>query len=74
MLPPMMVCSAAPRFPITLRDLTIIPRTMPKFLTIRYPAISLAVVTIEVSTRFIATLLNGCLPVRFYLFTQRCGI
>ncbi len=28
-------CRAAPRFPITLRERTIIPRTMPKFLTTR---------------------------------------
>src|SRR6266851_8581090 len=27
----------------------------------------------EVSTRFIAALLEGCLPVRFYLLTRRCG-
>src|ERR1700757_2669460 len=49
--PPTMVCSAAPRFPITLRDLTIIPRTTPKFLTIRCPGSSSAVVTMDESTR-----------------------
>src|ERR1700676_126563 len=51
MLPPIMVCSAAPRLPITLRDLTIIPRTIPRFRTIRYPGSSKAVVTMAVSTR-----------------------
>src|SRR5712692_7147738 len=52
-LPPMIVCRVAPRVPMTLRDLTIIPLTIPKFLTIRYPGNSVALVTIEKSTRFI---------------------
>jgi len=29
MFPPTIVCNAAPRLPRMLRDLTIIPRTMP---------------------------------------------
>src|SRR4029077_1122802 len=37
--------------PITLRERTIIPRTIPKFLTIRYPGNSSAEVTIPKSTR-----------------------
>ena len=51
MLPPKNVCTAAPRFPITLRERTIMPRTMPKFRTIRYPGNSIAEVTIVESTR-----------------------
>src|SRR5690349_2451724 len=51
MFPPTIVCSAAPRFPITLRERTTIPRTTPKFLTMRYPGSSIAVVTIPESTR-----------------------
>jgi hypothetical protein len=53
-----MVWSAAPRFPITLRERTTIPRTIPKFLTIRYPGNSTAEVTIPASTRDMLTLLR----------------
>src|SRR5215472_7595225 len=49
-LPPQIVCSAAPRFPIRLRERTTIPRTIPKFLTIRYPGKSIPEVTIPTST------------------------
>src|SRR6516225_828391 len=49
-LPPQIVCSAAPRFPIRLRERTTIPRTIPKFLTIRYPGKSIPEVTIPGST------------------------
>src|SRR5262249_54625369 len=70
MFPPTIVCSAAPKFPITLRDLTIIPRTIPKFFTIRYPGNSSALVTIEESTRPLirsSIPVSNRLPVRFYL-------
>src|SRR2546427_163056 len=41
-----------------LRERTTIPRTMPKFLTIRYPGSSTADVTIPASTRGIFILLG----------------
>jgi len=44
-----------PRLPITLLERTMIPRTIPTFLTIRYPGISRPDVTIEKSTRCISS-------------------
>ena len=44
-----------PRLPITLLERTMIPRTIPTFLTIRYPGISRPDVTIEKSTRGISS-------------------
>src|SRR5439155_1384518 len=60
-LPPQIVCSAAPRFPIRLRERTTIPRTIPKFLTIRYPGKSSPQVTIPASTLGISAMLAGVL-------------
>src|ERR1700730_3982073 len=57
MLPPTIVCNAAPRFPSTLRERTIIPRTTPKFLTMRYPGSSRAEVTMLASTLGMLSLL-----------------
>src|SRR5215471_15062935 len=42
MFPPNRLCSPAPIVPTIDRDRTVIPRTIPMFLTIRYPASSLA--------------------------------
>ena len=44
-----------PRLPITLLERTMIPRTIPTFLTIRYPGISRPDVTIEKSARGISS-------------------
>src|SRR6266850_1910547 len=45
MLPPSKVCSDAPMLPMMLRDRTTIPRTTPRFLTMRCPGSSKADVT-----------------------------
>jgi len=45
-LPPISVCSDAPIVPTRLLDRTTMPRTIPRFLTIRCPGNSSAVVTI----------------------------
>src|SRR5580704_8714239 len=55
MLPPTIVCSDAPRFPRTLRERTVTPRTSPRFLTTRYPGKSNAFDTIAASAHFSCT-------------------
>src|SRR5690242_5128181 len=54
MLPPTSVCNAAPMLPITLRERTVMPRTMPTWRTTRQPAISFAVVIISRANAAIA--------------------
>src|SRR5208282_1318141 len=51
MFPPTIVWIPAARLPSTLLDRTVMPLTIPKFLTTRYPCRSVPVVTIELSTR-----------------------
>src|ERR1051325_849974 len=53
MLPPMSDCSPAPMLPTMLRDRTTMPRTIPRFLTMRYPGSWLPVVSIDASKRLI---------------------
>src|ERR1700730_6671164 len=68
MFPPMIVWMLAARFPNTLRDRTVIPRTIPKFRSTRYPFSSFPEVTIELSTRpFIVLYL--LFPLFVHLFT-----
>src|SRR2546429_6832064 len=45
MLPPPSCWKAAPMLPITLRERTVIPRTMPRFRAVRAPSMENAVVT-----------------------------
>src|SRR5258705_3963112 len=45
MLPPMRVCSVAPMLPTMLRERTTMPRTTPRFRTVRCPGRSKPVVT-----------------------------
>src|SRR3984893_9354374 len=68
MFPPMIVWMLAARFPNTLRDRTVIPRTIPKFRSTRYPFSSFPEVTIELSTRPFLVL-HLLFPLFVHLFT-----
>src|SRR5262245_8122076 len=72
MLPPTIVCSAAPRLPMMLRERTTMPRTMPRLRTMRWPGKSNAVVTNDGSTGISALHGNGGLHrVRDETFVMR---